>query len=122
MLESVLLYFARMSAPASPWRRCGGLRPKLIQEQSKSRPGLGDPPLNDWGSDVLIGLFQSLVEFEHSSGNMIVIGAGFHKLRRFDRDTDRQFSIRFLREAVTLPSPTVHIGTSLFPASDLRPE
>src|SRR6266436_6644120 len=122
MLESVLLYFARMRVPASPWRRCGGLRPKSIQEQSKSRAGLGDPPLNDWGSDVLIWLFQPLVELEHSSGNVIVIGAGFHKLRRFDRDTDRQFPIRLLCEAVTLPSPPVHIRTSLFPASDLRSE
>jgi len=86
-----------MSAPASPGADVGSTA-KVDSGAEQVSPRLGDPPLNDWGSDVLIGLFQSLVEFEHSSGNMIVIGAGFHKLRRFDRDTDGSFSIRFLRE------------------------
>jgi hypothetical protein len=51
------------------------LRPELIQEQSKSCAGFSDLLLNHFGSRVLIGLFQVLIEFQHSGRYVIVIGA-----------------------------------------------
>jgi hypothetical protein len=68
-------FFARMAAVSSIWRRCESLRPELIQKQSKSRTGFGDLLSNHGGGGVLIRLFKPLVELEHSSRNMIVIGA-----------------------------------------------
>jgi hypothetical protein len=64
-----------MAAVSSIWRRCESLRPDSIQKQGKSRTGLGDLLPNHWGGGVLIRLFKPLIELEHSSRNMIVIGA-----------------------------------------------
>ena len=51
------------------------LRPELIQKQGKSCPGFRELLLNDRCGGILVGLFQMLVEFEHSSRNAIVVCA-----------------------------------------------
>jgi hypothetical protein len=68
-------FFDAMTAGVSISRRSAKLGPELVQKKGKPRAGLSDLLLNNWSCGALIRLFEPLVEFEHSSRNVIVICA-----------------------------------------------